>query len=67
MSLNKQTEEMAGQFCLNDDQLVEITHITKQVEALYGHSVDIEFKDSKWHIYLLPSQTRLPRLSQSDR
>lgn len=34
---------MAGQFCLRDDQLIQITKMTKQVEELYGHGVDIEF------------------------
>ncbi len=57
-------EKMAGQFCLNDDQLKEITQITKQVEALYGHGVDIEFGIADGAFYLLqarPITTALPK------
>lgn len=59
------TEEMAGQFCLNDDQLVEITHITKQVEALYGHSVDIEFGIANGTFYLLQARPITAALSKA--
>lgn len=55
---------MAGQFCLNDDQLKEITQITKQVEELYGHGVDIEFGIADGSFYLLqarPITTALPK------
>ncbi|BBP92543.1 hypothetical protein BsIDN1_61610 [Bacillus safensis] len=55
---------MAGQFCLNDDQLKEITQITKQVEELYGHGVDIEFGIAGGLFYLLqarPITTALPK------
>ncbi|WP_342689240.1 phosphotransferase [Bacillus pumilus] len=58
------TEEMAGQFCLNDDQLEEMTQITKQVEALYGHGVDIEFGITNGTFYLLqarPITAALPK------
>lgn len=58
------SKEMAGQFCLNDDQLKEITQITKQVEELYGHGVDIEFGIAGGSFYLLqarPITTALPK------
>ncbi|MGG1698444.1 PEP/pyruvate-binding domain-containing protein [Bacillus zhangzhouensis] len=58
------SEEMAGQFCLHDDQLVQIMQITKQVEALYGHGVDIEFGISNGTFYLLqarPITASLPK------
>ncbi|PRS71984.1 PEP/pyruvate-binding domain-containing protein [Bacillus sp. NMTD17] len=58
------TEEKAGQFCLNDDQLEEMTQITKQVEALYGHGVDIEFGITNGTFYLLqarPITAALPK------
>ncbi|UYO35280.1 PEP-utilizing enzyme [Bacillus zhangzhouensis] len=57
-------EKMAGQFCLNDNQLIEITQITKQVEALYGHGVDIEFGIADGTFYLLqarPITTAFPK------
>ncbi|WP_368931313.1 PEP/pyruvate-binding domain-containing protein [Bacillus pumilus] len=59
------TEELASQFCLNDDQLVEITHITKQVEALYGHSVDIEFGIANGTFYLLQARPITAALSKA--
>ncbi|MCL7872794.1 PEP/pyruvate-binding domain-containing protein [Bacillus altitudinis] len=49
-------EEMAGQFCLQDDQLIQITKMTKQVEELYGHGVDIEFGMSDGTFYLLQAR-----------
>ncbi|AOZ89179.1 phosphotransferase [Bacillus xiamenensis] len=58
------SKERAGQFCLHDDQLLQITKITKQVEALYGHGVDIEFGISNGTFYLLqarPITTVLPK------
>lgn len=59
------TEEMAGQYCLNDDELVEITQITKQVEALYGHSVDIEFGIANGTFYLLQARPITAALSKA--
>ncbi|MCY7723999.1 phosphotransferase, partial [Bacillus pumilus] len=59
------TEEMAGQYCLNDDELVEITQITKQVEALYGHSVDIEFGIANGTFYLLQARPITVALSKA--
>ncbi|WP_064497988.1 PEP/pyruvate-binding domain-containing protein [Bacillus safensis] len=58
-------EEMAGQFCLNDDQLIEIAQITKQVEALYGHGVDIEFGIANGSFYLLQARPITTALSKS--
>ncbi|WP_144483644.1 PEP/pyruvate-binding domain-containing protein [Bacillus safensis] len=57
-------EKLAGQFCLNDDQLKKITQITKQVEELYGHGVDIEFGIADGSFYLLqarPITAALPK------
>ncbi|PCK19873.1 phosphotransferase [Bacillus pumilus] len=58
-------EQMAGQFCLHDDQLVEIAQITKQVEALYGHGVDIEFGISNGTFYLLQARPITSALPQT--
>ena len=58
-------KEMAGQFCLHDDQLEEITQITKQVEALYGHGVDIEFGISNGTFYLLQARPITASLSKT--
>lgn len=57
-------EKMADQFCLSDDQLVEITQITKQVEALYGHGVDIEFGIANGSFYLLQARPITTALSK---
>lgn len=59
------SEKKAGQFCLHDDQLVEIAQITKQVESLYGRGVDIEFGISNDTFYLLQARPITSTLSKT--
>ncbi len=35
-------EEMGGEFCVGDDELMEMRKMRKEVEEVYGDGVDME-------------------------
>lgn len=50
------TENEKHNFCLTDEKILELTQITKEVESLYQHPVDLEFGIQKDKIYLLQAR-----------
>ncbi|MEH7373310.1 PEP/pyruvate-binding domain-containing protein, partial [Priestia megaterium] len=50
------TEDEQQKFCLTDEKIIELAEITKEVEALYQHPVDIEFGIQDNQVYLLQAR-----------
>ncbi|MGE7305137.1 PEP/pyruvate-binding domain-containing protein [Priestia megaterium] len=50
------TEDEQQRFCLTDEKIIELGEITKEVEALYQHPVDIEFGIQDNKVYLLQAR-----------
>jgi rifampicin phosphotransferase len=50
------TEDEQHKFCLTEEKIIELVEITKQVESLYQHPVDIEFGIQENKIYLLQAR-----------
>ena len=50
------TEDEQQRFCLTDEKIIELAEITKEVEALYQHPVDIEFGIHDNQVYLLQAR-----------
>ncbi|MEM4996182.1 MULTISPECIES: PEP/pyruvate-binding domain-containing protein [Priestia] len=50
------TEDEQQRFCLTDEKIIELAEITKEVEALYQHPVDIEFGVQDNQVYLLQAR-----------
>ncbi|MCM3544402.1 PEP/pyruvate-binding domain-containing protein [Priestia megaterium] len=50
------TEDEQQRFCLTDEKIIELAEITKEVEALYQHPVDIEFGIQNNQVYLLQAR-----------
>ncbi|WP_195694846.1 PEP/pyruvate-binding domain-containing protein [Priestia megaterium] len=50
------TEDEQQRFCLTDKKIIELAEITKEVEALYQHPVDIEFGIQDNQVYLLQAR-----------
>ncbi|KNH24103.1 phosphotransferase [Priestia megaterium] len=50
------TEDEQQRFCLTDEKIIELAEITKEVEALYQHPVDIEFGIQDNQVYLLQAR-----------
>ncbi|RAS90860.1 phosphotransferase (plasmid) [Priestia endophytica] len=50
------TEDEQHKFCLTEEKIIELVEITKQVESLYQHPVDIEFGIQENKVYLLQAR-----------
>lgn len=50
------TEAEQQRFCLTNEKIIELAEITKEVEALYQHPVDIEFGIQNNQVYLLQAR-----------
>ncbi|WP_367387050.1 PEP/pyruvate-binding domain-containing protein [Bacillus vallismortis] len=50
------SEDMRSRFCLTDEQVFELTEITKKTEDLYGYPVDLEFGIADHQVYLLQAR-----------
>ncbi|MDR4227897.1 phosphotransferase [Bacillus mojavensis] len=50
------SEDMRSRFCLTDEQVIELTELTKKTEALYGYPVDLEFGIADHKLYLLQAR-----------